>query len=203
MMFCFFKYLVSCAVFLVVFPYTMHFSANAQSRRIPQEEFETASDTFTKWQALRQRLLFGGNFGASFGTGGTFIEVSPAIAYKVTKRVTTGIGGTYMYQSWRDMARRKYHTSVYGSRIFTQYAFVPAFFLHGEYERLNAQYIDFFTGEFRRKWIGNALAGAGYRSYLGPRAYIQAMLLYNFSFLDNSLYSPYSSPIIIRVGFMF
>jgi len=44
------------------------------------------------------------------------------------------------------------------------------------------------------------MAGGGFIQPLGQRFAFYLMALYNFSYKDQSIYSPYDSPIVVRAG---
>lgn len=137
------------------------------------------------------RVFTGGNLGAQFGQV-TFIDVSPLIGYRITDKISAGIGATYQYYHYQD----KYYdleTNVYGGRVFGRYLFNDYLFAHVEYEYLNLEAFDF---QRRRVDVGSLMAGGGYVQHLSDRAAIVAMILYNFT---ESVYTPYQNP-IIRVG---
>ena len=142
------------------------------------------------------KVFFGGNVGLQFGTI-TFAEISPLVGYKITDKVSAGVGVTYQYYQYKN----KYYdfkTNVYGGRVFGRYLFTDYLFGHVEYEYLNLEAFDFRR---RRVDVGSLLAGAGYIQRMGPRAAIVAMILYNFT---ESVYTPYTNPIIrmgINIGF--
>src|SRR6187401_1866071 len=48
---------------------------------------------------FKDRVFIGGGLALSFGSY-TYVGVSPIIGYRVTPRLTSGIGGSYYY--WRD-----------------------------------------------------------------------------------------------------
>lgn len=141
------------------------------------------------------KLYTGGNLGVQFGTV-TFIEVSPLVGYKITDRISAGVGATYQYYQYHD----KYYdlkTNVYGGRIFGRYFFTDYLFAHAEYEYLNLEAFDFYPR--RRVEVGSLMAGGGYVQRFGEHSGIVAMILYNFT---ESLYTPYQNP-IIRIGVNF
>ncbi len=144
-------------------------------------------------QNFRDKIFFGGNVGLQFGNQ-TFIDVSPAVGYKFTEKISAGIGVTYQYYRFKD----KYYdfeTNVYGGRVFGRYHFTQNFFGHAEYEYLNLEAFDFFR---RRVDVVSIFGGVGYIQRLSDNAGIMAMILYNF---NESRYSPYINP-IFRVGFV-
>jgi hypothetical protein len=162
----------------------LHLSSNAQDSAMirknpPKERFI-------------DKLFTGGNLGAQFGTV-TFIDVSPLLGYRITDKISAGIGATYQYYHYKDKFY-DFETNVYGGRVFGRYLFNEFLFGHGEYEYLNLEAFDF---KRRRVDVGSLLVGGGYIQRIGERSAVIAMILYNFT---ESVYTPYSNP-IIRVGF--
>jgi hypothetical protein len=138
------------------------------------------------------RLYTGGNLGAQFGTV-TFIDVSPLVGYRITDKISAGIGATYQYYHYKDKFY-DFETNVYGGRVFGRYLFNDYLFGHAEYEYLNLEAFDFRR---RRVDVGSFLVGGGYFQRISDRSGVVAMILYNFT---ESVYTPYTNP-IIRVGF--
>ena len=158
-----------------------------------------AQDNGKQTSNFTNRLFTGGSIGLQFGTQ-TMIEASPILGYKINKNFAAGIGVTYQYY------RLNYYgnilkTSIYGGSVFTRYYFLENFFLHGEYEALNVETAFFDPGHFYHKeeryWVGSVLAGGGYRQFIGENSSFNIMILYNF---NDTPYSPYTSPLIYRVG---
>ncbi|MGQ0828812.1 MAG: outer membrane protein [Bacteroidota bacterium] len=139
------------------------------------------------------RMFFGGNIGLQFGTV-TFVDVSPLVGYRITDKISAGIGVTYQYYHYKDNTY-DFETNVYGGRVFGRYFFTDYLFAHAEYEYLNLEAFDFFPR--RRVDVGSFLAGGGYFQRFGNgNSGIILMLLYNFT---ESVYTPYTNP-IIRIG---
>lgn len=138
------------------------------------------------------KLRFGGYLGAQFGTI-TYINVSPQVIYQANDWFYPGIGITYMYYKDKRFVP-EYSSSTYGGSVFSSFYVWQDLFLHAEYEALNLEYYD-RLGE--RGFIHNILAGAGYRQWIGNRAFAMITVLYNF---NESRYTPYRNP-IIRIGF--
>lgn len=142
---------------------------------------------------FHERLIFGGNLGLQFGDI-TFIDASPLVGYKVTEKLIAGVGLTYIYIKYNSFGG--YNTNIYGGRVFSRFFMLDNIFLHGEVESLNGQW-DYFTN--RRFYVTNVLAGGGYRQALGPKAFANLTVLWNF---NESAFSPYANP-IIRGGVTF
>lgn len=142
-------------------------------------------------ERIIDRMFFGGNVGAQFGTV-TFAEISPLVGYRFTDKIAAGIGATYQYYHYKD-PNYDFETNVYGGRIFGRYLFTDYLFGHLEYEYLNLEAFDF---QRRRVDVESILGGGGYIQRISNNASIVAMILYNFT---ESVYTPYSNP-IIRIG---
>ena len=139
------------------------------------------------------KVFIGGNLGFQFGTE-TVADISPLVGYKITDKISAGIGITYQYYHYKDQYY-DFETNVYGGRVFGRYNFTDYLFGHVEFEYLNLEAFDFYR---RRVDVESLLAGGGYTQHLGPRSGIVAMILYNFT---ESAYTPYQNP-IIRIGFV-
>lgn len=175
--------------FLILFVSICSLSLNAQDRRNrnPEKQEKRLFDDY------RNRIFFGGNIGAQFGTY-TFFEISPLVGYRITDHFSAGIGITYNYLKIR-LGKADYKTDIYGGRVFARYFVWENLFLHGEYEVLNGQW-DYYKERFN---IESILAGGGYRQMISDRAAMTLLVLWNF---NQNNYSPYSNP-IIRGGFTF
>ena len=90
---------------------------------------------------LLERSYFGGNLALSFGTN-TYIDVSPLWGYMINRKLSMGLGGTYIYSS------REYFDpfsgqvfkldgSLYGGRTFLRYRLFNNIYFHSEVETTN------------------------------------------------------------------
>jgi len=144
------------------------------------------------------RLTYGGNFGLTFASV-TYVDISPMVGYRVTDRLTPGVGITYTYyrEKYNNLV---YQTSFYGGRVFTRYNLFPNIFVHGELEFLNFDHYDFLTAESERIWFTSPIIGAGYMQPAGQRAAFMIYVLY--ALRSEELNSPYNgNPLIFRLGF--
>lgn len=145
-----------------------------------------------------ERITYGGNFGATFGTL-TYVDISPFIGYRMTDEWMAGVGVSYIYYRQRYSPSLVYETHLYGGRLFTQYLILPNVFLHGELEAMNFDYYDYLSGTNSRSWYLTPLLGAGYSQPLGGRSSIRITALYAFN--SNNPKSPYyGNPLIFRIG---
>jgi hypothetical protein len=146
------------------------------------------------------RVVFGGNFGASFSSNESVVALSPSVGYRITERLTAGTGVIYQYNRIK-LPPYDFTFHNYGARFYGTYQLLPAVILHTEYELLELEYITVNAsgvpdGTLRRQ-IGSFFVGGGYRQNLGGNSVVDIMVLYN---LTESAYTPYSNP-IIRIGF--
>lgn len=150
------------------------------------------------------RLDFGGYLGAQFGDV-TLIDISPIVSYRVTPKFHTGIGLTYQFYKINYTGAPDYRTTSYGGSIFGRYFIWRDLFAHAEYAPLYVQFYDYFfdnngnyiTRESGSTWVNDILIGGGYRQWIGQKAFMSIMLLWN---INETYYSPYRNP-IIRIGF--
>jgi hypothetical protein len=151
----------------------------------------------TTARAASDRVWFGGGVGLSFGTV-DYIEVSPLVGYRLTDDVSLGGGLFYRYRS-DGRYSPSLDTSDYGANVFGRYRVAPPVFLQVEYEYLDYEYAR-IGGSTDRETFDSVLAGAGFVQPAGGRASLFVLGLYNFSYDDNDLRSPYSDPWVFRVG---
>ena len=150
---------------------------------------------------LKDKLYFGGNFGANFyrvnNVNGSFnvfnLELSPRVGYRITPAFSAGPGITYQY-----INIDKKGFSNYGWALFARYDVFSNLFLYSEFEQLNYQPPRFnFQGELvDRILVESMFVGGGYSSAISRNAAFNIMVLFN---LNDSAFSPYSNP-IIRIG---
>lgn len=140
--------------------------------------------------SARERIVFGGYLGLQIGNLITSVNISPTLGYLLTNRLTAGIGGTYQYyrdRGWGTSADFTSSTHIYGGSVYARYLIFRQFFAHVEYEALNLDsQIGFSpaTGanpNDSRYWEYNYFAGGGYRTPLGPKVFLNLMILYNFN----------------------
>ncbi len=153
---------------------------------------------------LKDKLFFGGDFGLSFGAV-TYIELSPAIGYRLTDKLSAGVGVIYKYISSKNYySTYSFSTSIYGGKMFANYMVTNNFFPHVEFEVLSLEHKYFdFLGNYPddgRYLYESLFVGAGYRYPIGKNSYITTVLLYNINHSSNSFYP---SPYVWRLGFNF
>jgi len=139
-----------------------------------------------------KKLVFGGGLGLSIGNP-TYIDISPIVGYRINEKVTAGIGLNYQYYSY-DYGNYLFATNIYGGSVFGRYYFKKDLFAHGEVEYLN---LASYNNPEKRIGVESVLVGGGYMQHFSAHSGLVAMVLYNLTQTD---YSPYASPLIIRLG---
>ena len=147
---------------------------------------------------LKDRIVVGGGLGLGFGSVQDFFSVSPMIGYRLTAKLLAGTGFTYRYTNYK-VTRPSIKLNDYGINPFLRFTVYRNIFLQTEYEHLNYEY-PLTLAETTRRKFDSFLAGGGFIQPLGERFAFYLMALYNFSYKDQVMYSPYDSPIVVRAG---
>ena len=84
----------------------------------PQESHEPDFQELS----IRERIFVGGFIGLQFGTQ-TAINISPLAGFRITERLSAGMGGTYQYFNDRWLGE-SYVTHVYGGSLFARFRVV-------------------------------------------------------------------------------
>jgi hypothetical protein len=151
-------------------------------------------------EKLSDRMFYGGYFGLQFGTY-TYVEISPLVGYRLTDKLSTGVGAKYIYYSVDDKSyvpAYHYSTNIYGGSVFLRYLIVENFFAHAEFELINLEAYDGYYAVGRRN-VPDLFLGGGYRMPMGSNSSFSIMALWE---VIEDRYSPYVSP-ILRIGFGF
>lgn len=145
------------------------------------------------------RVSFGGYLGLQFGSV-TIIDIAPLATYSFTEKIYGGLGLTYMYYK-DNRYQPAFSLSSYGGSIFGGYYIWRDLFAHIEYAPLYIpNYYDYytpFTQPAPKPWAHDIYLGGGYRQWIGEKAFVNLMVLFN---VNETQFSPYSNP-IIRIGF--
>src|SRR5688572_18424021 len=150
--------------------------------------------------SFRERIFTGGGFGLSFSSYYDYVSISPLIGYRITPKLAGGIQAQYRYTKYKEYTP-KFSTNDYGVSPFLRFSLYGPLFLHAEYEYLNYEF-PLSPEESIRKAYNSFIAGGGYFQPLGRSAGFYIVALYNFSYTDPGPgeFSPYASPLILRVG---
>lgn len=148
------------------------------------------------------RVVFGGNFGASFGTYESLVALAPSVGYRFTERLTLGAGIIYQYYGIKiPQYKINYSFNNYGSRVYGTYQITESLIAHTELESLNLEYVTYsnigIPDGTARRTINSWFVGGGYRQNISNNSTLDLMILYN---LTETSYSIYNNP-LIRVSF--
>ncbi len=126
-------------------------------------------------------FVFGGDLGLQLGTN-TMIKIAPAVGHYLTSYLLPGVSITYIYTQDKFYNTRG---NVVGGSIFLE-AFPFSFVvLHAEYEKLRANF-SYLTQPY---WTDSYLAGIGYRQTIGRKGMINYLVLWDFNYSSNKIYS--------------
>jgi len=146
------------------------------------------------FESFLDRLYWGGNVGAGFGTT-TYVNLQPIIGCRITPKFSIGVGGTYNYYSIQYGGSR-YTYSVYGANAYARYLILPNLFAQVGWDKLSVRDLYSIYPDARR-WVDNILIGGGYRQPFSDKGAVVMAIFYN---VNQTPYSPYQNP-IIQIGF--
>jgi hypothetical protein len=147
--------------------------------------------------SVGKRWFAGGWIGLGFGDT-TWVQISPLLGYRVSKRASVGASLLYRYRK-DTRFEQDLSTTDYGGSLFARFNIVRPFFAHAEYEVLDFEYYlpDFSTD---RKTYDSLLLGGGASYPVGRNASTYVVVLYNATYDDSEVIRPYDSPWVIRIG---
>jgi len=177
------KHILALSFFLLVFLNP----SITKAQFIPKKQQNTSM--------VRGRFYWESSFGLQIGSI-TNIEIAPGAGYTLAKNLYTGVSGTYIYYQ-NNYYVPAFKTHIYGGSIYLRYMLFEKFLLQGEYQLLNYQGYDDFTGEEIRRVVPGYLLGAGYRQWFNEKIYGDIWLLWNFNDVNDY---PYGNP-ILRITF--
>ncbi|MDD5571185.1 MAG: hypothetical protein PHD97_08520 [Bacteroidales bacterium] len=179
-------------IFIILLVLLSQYSSSQVNRRQYKNDYVQDTNRINR----SSRFVTGGNIGVQVGSY-TFIDISPALGYKVTEKFIPGISISYKYLRFADM-QNEFETNIYGGSIFFKYLVLENLFAHVEYEILNFDRQLFEPSKSARRInIESLLVGAGYRQEISRNFHTNLLVLWN---LNETIYTFYSNP-IIRVSF--
>lgn len=144
------------------------------------------------------RAYVGGNVGFQFGDI-TNVQIAPLAGYRVTNDFSVGLGIQYQYTK-----NKRYTPALtsnnYGTSVFARYRIKAPFFLQAEYEYLNYELTSIPSFEKSRRSLSSLFVGGGISQPINANAAFTLSVLYNLSYDETDLTSPYSSPLKISGG---
>jgi hypothetical protein len=147
--------------------------------------------------SVRDKFFFGGGLGLSFGDV-DYVEIAPLVGYRFMPKLD---GGIQVFYRWVSDGRyaEDIDTDSYGANLFARYFILPSIFLQGQYEFINYEYV-LPSLQTQRDTANSFLAGGGYSQPIGHGAGFYFSVLYNFSYDENDLTSPYGDAWQVQAG---
>ena len=146
-----------------------------------------------------QGIFYGGDIGFSFGYA-TYIAVNPIVGYRITNRLSSGIGGNYTFAKSNYYG---YEGSMYGGNIFASFTIIKnlgnaisflegnGILIYAEYNVVNIKNYYSIPGR-EINYVASPMLGFAFQTPIGGRSYLLMMILYNFN--ETSI-SPYPNPV--------
>ena len=158
----------------------------------------------------KEKLFFGGTFGASFGTY-TFVNVSPQVGYQFNQYFAAGTGVNFIFSS----SKYDYYSppfkdeyGVAGLNIFGR-VYPVRFLLAQVQPELNYTWgkRKFYNGgiedqKLDAKFVPSLLVGAGAAIPMGGNGRSALTVMYQYDVIQDPR-SPYGSSAFLSIGFNF
>jgi len=143
----------------------------------------------------RERTVVGGSLGlglsSSNGTGMFFGAITPLVGYRVTERLSAGVGFNYTYYKTR-LYQEQYYAGIAWARL----GLINGLFACAEINQVNAPVYSFNGSS--RETFPLLLAGAGISQGIGHGIGTYFQIMYD---VTEEVRSPYG-PLIIRGGIL-
>ncbi len=109
---------------------SISFSLDAQDTNYVDPDYKSEKQKKPKQRRdMQDRVYFGGTLGLQFGYA-TSILVEPMVGFKMTEKLSTGVGLGLRYGSYRDP---DFTFTNYLGRFFARYIIIPKIYAHAEY----------------------------------------------------------------------
>ena len=155
---------------------------------------------------MKGKFTIGGDF--DFVMYGNYLNfgIAPQVGYRIFSPWEVGLRGIYNLQCSFSAYYGSEYWHYFGVAPYTNFQVYKGLFVHVEDEYLYG-IVRYNHETLGGEWFNSIFVGGGYRSYSYSGSYYYLMVLYNLSWggpetWNNGLY-PYSSPIVMRVGFCF
>lgn len=116
----------------------------------------------------KENLFTGGDFTASFYSGGTVLGISPYFGYSLNKIIDAGVAMNFTYTGERQYSGDKYRQYVYGPGVFARIFPIKMLFLQGSFEHnfINVNFTPANSGVKQKYNVeaNSLLIGGGYAS---------------------------------------
>jgi hypothetical protein len=147
-----------------------------------------------------KKLYIQPSVGVSFAQNSTLFNGGLTVGYKLTKKLSTGVGLNYTY-SKNKSSGTDFKSETWGGNLFARYVLLGPIYIVSQYEVMST---DYSPG---RKNVGYDafLVGGGFLKNVGRNGKAFFQVMYNFSYDDNANFEdngPYDSPYVINAGFL-
>lgn len=164
---------------------------------------KASAQFFSNVPDLKGKMIYGGNVG--FGLSGNYLNLSlaPQIGYRIFNPWEVGVRGIYNLQCYFDRLYGNRYSHYFGVAPYTNVQVFSGLFLHVE-DEIMFGFSRWNHETSSARWYNSVFVGGGYRQYSYKGSFAYVMALYNLSWARPENYdSPYSSPLVIRVGYCF
>lgn len=155
-----------------------------------------------------QRIFYGGNLDLAFGTV-TQISLSPEVGYRITNRLSAGVGIDYMFVYSEEY---NFKGSIFGGNAFASFTVIKSLgelipflrtdmgiLIYGQFSYTNmGKFYTTLSGE-EPMWIASPMLGIGFQIPVSQRSYMLLTIMYNF---NETTYSLYSNP-VVKISYQF
>lgn len=151
----------------------------------------------------KSRLFFGGNFGLSFGSNLTLINISPQVGYRFTETFAAGAGVNFISSSFKDSYSKTSQTYA-GLNIFGRVYPIRQILLQAQPE-LNyswgkyKEYGSGYTYNLEGKFVPSLILGAGAAIPTGSGAFI---IMAQYDVIQDPR-TPYGKNVFYNFGYNF
>jgi len=199
---CTFKFM---KYFITLITITFFLSAQSQDTNYVDPNYKPEKQKSRKpSKGIGDRVYYGGTFGLSFGTF-TSILVEPLVGFKMTEKLSTGIGIGFRYGKDNRTNSNLEYTNYLG-RFYARYIIIPRVYAHVEYMVESYDESFYFEGQSINKTgrtvVPFLFVGGGLRSPAGNGSFI-VQILFNVlqsNSNSNQVY-PSGSP-YISIGYI-
>lgn len=166
-------------------------AAHAQDEEEPKRGFD------------KENLFFGGNFGLSFGSSYTLVNISPQAGYRFNRYVAAGAGINFIYTSSKYFEFRENY-GVAGLNVFGRFYPIEQIFVQVQpemnYTWGKQKYVGGAEVTLDGKMVPSLLAGGGVAIPIGRKGAMLIMVQYD---VLQQTRSPYGNRPFVSVGFNF
>lgn len=180
----------------LILVFSLFFIAVSASAQLPKAPME-----------MKGKIVTGGHFSGGFSGNYLHFTLSPQLGYRLTRGLEMGVRLGYNFNYVFDSYYGNYSIHLVGLGAYANYEIVKGIYLHLEDEETCRLTFDgFASNPGTPQWYNSFFIGIGYRDYITETSYAYISLLYNLRWdygYNGELKSPYSRPIVIRLGYCF